>query len=142
MKKIGVWVPIDQNGTSFRQIVETDGMAYAELVEKVYRGIDLFLVHSMDNSFIFIFPMAFAEDRLIPLSAIMANGYSIMPTGKKLGELECTAITPNYWTCNCKENFVWHKIVPTCPNCKQTVGQAQARLPDLNNLIKWEYLVP
>ena len=59
LKKIGVWVPIDQNGTSFRQIVETDGMAYAELVEKVYRGIDLFLVHSMDNSFIFIFPMAF-----------------------------------------------------------------------------------
>ena len=141
-EKVGVWIPVDQNGTSFKQIFETDGMTYADLVEKVYRGIDLYLVHSVDNSFNYIFPMAFAENRLIPLSAIMANNYSIMPTGKKLGELECSSITPNYWTCDCKKNFVWHKIVQKCHRCNQTVGNARNRLPDLNNLIKWDYLVP
>lgn len=138
--KNGLWVPIDENGTRFFQIAIPSNDLW-KLIEKVYSEIELYMVHDMGNTVNFIFPMGLQEEYLVPLSAMMANNLQMMKIGKKLGEFECTAITKSYWTCNCKTNFVHHKIKQFCNDCGVSCGNSEERLPQLTKLIKWDLIV-
>lgn len=117
-------------------------ITYQSLVDGVYRNTKTVVIHNDDNSRIWIVPFNEMCGELVPITAIMANGYYMMDTQKSFGELEFTAITQSYWTCSCKNHFTHHKIVNSCNKCGCTVEEDTRKLPYINELIKWDLLVP
>jgi hypothetical protein len=117
------------------------GIQYQQVVDEVYRGITVVCVHDMNNSVLYSVPLHKGSEGYLPTGAMMANGVTVMDTGRKLGQIAVTAITDNFWTCTCKKDFVLHKVEGRCSKCGCSLDNSKDRLPYLNDLIKWELIV-
>lgn len=139
---ITISVP-DPDGVTFHQVSvpEPGDVSIQDLVDMVYKKISIVLIHNRDNTKSWLVPVTPQCEPDIPLSAITANGMEVMGTGKTLGELEVSAITQNFWTCECKNGFVHHKILWECPECHLTIREDTHRLPYINKLITWDLFV-